>query len=295
MTNQQLPDVQLYSIGPEEADHAAPLLTAEAVASIKNGEAFGMALVEEGEARAAVCARLSPENEQVLELLSLYAAPPFRHRGLGGTLLVELLEQLMAATDGSLRWVTALFMPDTEGMEALLVKAGFRMTQDTQLVFWRLPVSDLADSTLMKRSAPVPAGYRLCTLKEIPDYVLRQLVLELKKNGIDDLSVAEMRQALQTASYVLTDANGQPKACSILSPLGKDRVYLSQFYMGDGGAPFAMAVLQASGRVLCRQLPGSTVLEIPTLTESSAKVVQKLLPSCKAAYLTRAVLDLTGE
>ena len=58
---QELPEVQLYGIGPDEADHAAPLLTAEAVTYIKNDEAFGMALVEEGEARAAVCAGFMAE------------------------------------------------------------------------------------------------------------------------------------------------------------------------------------------------------------------------------------------
>ena len=93
--------MEFYSIGPNEADHAAPLLTAEAVEAIKSGEAFGMALVEEGEVRVAACARLLLENEEVLELISLYVAPAFRRRALGGTLLMELLEETMNATDGT--------------------------------------------------------------------------------------------------------------------------------------------------------------------------------------------------
>ncbi len=63
MEKEPLPEVELYSIGPDEADYAAPLLTGEAVEEIK----AGMALVEEGEVRAAVCARLFPENV-VLEI-----------------------------------------------------------------------------------------------------------------------------------------------------------------------------------------------------------------------------------
>ena len=212
MTNEQLPEVELYSIGPNEADHAAPLLTAEAVEAIKSGEAFGMALVEEGEVRAAACARLLPENEEVLELISLYVAPAFRRRALGGTLLMELLEETMNATDGGLHWVVSSFMPGTEGVEPLLANAGFRMEQDKQAVSWRLPVADLADSPLLNRPAPVPAGCTLRTLEELPDYCLRQLVQELKKNGVDDLTAPEMRQALQTSSYILLDQKGQPKA-----------------------------------------------------------------------------------
>ena len=293
MTKEQLPEVELYSIGPQEADHAAPLLTAEAVESIKSGQAFGMALVEEGEARAAACARLLPENEAVLELVSLYVAPAFRRRALGGTLLMELLEETMTATDGGLRWVTAAYLPGTEGVEPLLAKAGFRMEQDGQAISWQLPVADLVDSPLLKYPAPVPAGCTLHTLEELPDYCLRQLVQELAKNAVADLTVPEMRQALQAASYVLLDRTSQPKACAIFSGAGEDGVYLSQFFTASGSAAYAMAVLQAGGRALLTQLP-SAVLEIPTLTGSSARLVQKLLPASQATHLTRAVLELTG-
>lgn len=293
MTKEQLPEVELYSIGPQEADYAAPLLTAEAVESIKSGQAFGMALVEEGEARAAACARLLPENEAVLELVSLYVAPAFRRRALGGTLLMELLEETMAATDGGLRWVTAAYLPGTEGVEPLLAKAGFRMEQDGQAISWQLPVADLVDSPLLKYPAPVPAGCTLHTLEELPDYCLRQLVQELAKNAVADLTVPEMRQALQAASYVLLDRTSQPKACAIFSGAGEDGVYLSQFFTASGSAAYAMAVLQAGGRALLTQLP-SAVLEIPTLTGSSARLVQKLLPASQTTHLTRAVLELTG-
>ena len=294
MTKEQLPEVELYSIGPNEADHAAPLLTAEAVESIKSGEAFGMALVEEGEVRAAACARLLPENEAGLEILSLYVAPAFRRRALGGTLLLELLEETMNATDGGLRWVTAAFLPGTEGVEPLLTKAGFRMEQDEQVISWQLPVADLAGSPLLTRPASVPAGCSLHTLEELPDYCLRQLVQELTENGVNDLTAAEMRQALQNSSYILLDQKNQPKACAIFSKAGEDGVYLSQFFTTAGNAAAAMAVLQAGGKALLAQLPGETVLEIPTLTASSARLVQKLIPSSQAAYLTRAVLELAA-
>ena len=294
MTKEHLPEVELYSIGQNEADHAAPLLTAEAVESIKSGEAFGMALVEVGEVRAAACARLLPENEAVLEILSLYVAPAFRRRALGGTLLLELLEETMNATDGGLRWVTAAFLPGTEGVEPLLTKAGFRMEQDEQVISWQLPVADLAGSPLLTRPASAPAGCSLHTLEELPDYCLRQLVQELTENGVNDLTATEMRQALQNSSYILLDQKNQPKACAIFSKAGEDGVYLSQFFTTAGNAAAAMAVLQAGGKALLAQLPGETVLEISTLTASSARLVQKLIPSSQAAYLTRAVLELAA-
>ena len=290
---QELPEVQLYGIGPDEADHAAPLLTAEAVTYIKNNEAFGLALVEEGKARAAVCANFSPEDEAILEIISLYVAPAYRRRKLGGTLLMELLEAVLSETEGNLKGVIASFMPETEGVEALLTKAGFEIKRDEQAQTFRLPVSELADSPLLKRKKSVPEGYILRSLKGTSDTTLRQLMEELKRNRVDDLSLEEMGQALPDCSYVLLNGKLEPKACAIFHSMGENGIYLSQFLAADGSTAAGMAVLQSAAKALLDRFPGETVLEIPTLTESSAGLVKKLLPSSKSTGLMHAVLDLT--
>ena len=290
---QELPEVQLYGIGPDEADHAAPLLTAEAVTYIKNNEAFGLALVEEGKARAAVCANFSPEDEAILEIISLYVAPDYRRRKLGGTLLMELLEAVLSETEGNLKGVIASFMPETEGVEALLTKAGFEIKRDEQAQTFRLPVSELADSPLLKRKKSVPEGYILRSLKGISDTTLRQLAEELKRNRVDDLSLEEMGQALPDCSYVLLNGKLEPKACAIFHAMGENGIYLSQFFTADGSTAAGMAVLQAAAKALLNRFPDETVLQIPTLTESSAGLVKKLLPSSKSTGLMHAVLDLT--
>lgn len=290
---QELPEVQLYGIGPDEADHAAPLLTAEAVTYIKNNEAFGLALVEEGKARAAVCANFSPEDEAILEIISLYVAPAYRRRKLGGTLLMELLEAVLSETEGNLKGVIASFMPETEGVEALLTKAGFEIKTDEQAQTFRLPVSELADSPLLKRKKSVPEGYILRSLNGTSDTTLRQLAEELKRNRVDDLSLEEMGQALPDCSYVLLNGKLEPKACAIFHAMGEQGIYLSQFFVADGSTAAGMAVLQSAAKALLDRFPGETVLEIPTLTESSAGLVKKLLPSSKSTGLMHAVLDLT--
>ena len=290
---QELPEVQLYGIGPDEADHAAPLLTAEAVTYIKKNEAFGLALVEEGKARAAVCANFSPEDEAILEIISLYVAPAYRRRKLGGTLLMELLEAVLSETEGNLKGVIASFMPETEGVEALLIKAGFEIKTDEQAQTFRLPVSELADSPLLKRKKSVPEGYILRSLNGTSDTTLRQLAEELKRNRVDDLSLEEMGQALPDCSYVLLNGKLEPKACAIFHAMGEQGIYLSQFFVADGSTAAGMAVLQSAAKALLDRFPGETVLEIPTLTESSAGLVKKLLPSSKSTGLMRAVLDLT--
>ena len=293
MKFEELPEVQLYSVGPDEADHAAPLLTEEAVTYIKNKEAFGMALVEEGEARAAVCARLSPENEAILEIVSLYVVPEYRRRGLGGTLLMELLEEVMAETDGGLSGVTAVYLPETDGVEAFLTRAGFRIEKDEHAVSFRLPVSQLQDSPLMNHRSSAPKGYILRTLGGSSDTTRRQLSEELKRNDVDDLGIAEMGTALQNCSYVLMNQSLEPKACAIFSAKGENGIYLSQFFTSGGSVAEGMSVLQAAGQALLKQFSGDTILEIPVVEESSAKLVKKLLPASQSTGLMRAVLDLT--
>ena len=290
---QELPEVQLYGIGPDEADHAAPLLTAEAVTYIKNDEAFGMALVEEGEARAAVCAGFAPEDEGILEIISLYVVPDYRRRKLGGTLLMELLEKVMSETDGELKGVTVSFLPGTEGVEALLTKAGFVIESDGQVLTFRLPVSELADSPLLKWKKAVPEGYILRSLKGTSDTTLRQLMEELRRNHVDDLGPEEMEQALADCSFVLLDEKLEPKACAILHETGEQGLYLSQFFAAEGSTAAGMAVLHSAAKAVLNWFSGETVLEIPTLTESSAGLVKKLLPTSQSTGLMRAVLDLT--
>lgn len=293
MKDQTLPEVQLYSIGAGEAERAAPLLTAEAVSYLKNGDAFGMALAEENEVRAAACVRFAPEDDTALEIISLYTAPAFRRRGLGGTLLAELLELCMAETDGSLRQVTAVFLPGTEGVEALLAGAGFLIAPDAQTVSWRFPVSTLAESSLLRLPAPLPHGCTLRTVHEVSDYTLRRLVWELRQHGIDDLGAAEMRRSMQDAGYVLLDAEDRPRACALFSASGSG-AYLSQFFTADKSPAAALSVLQGAGRALLAQLPPDALVEVPTVTASSARLVRKLLPVGQAVQLLRAVLDLTA-
>lgn len=288
----QLPEVFLYRIGPQEADQAAPFLTQYAQEAIKQGTAFGMALVEEDEVRAAICARLSPEKEDVLELLSLYVVPQFRRRGLGGTLFLEMIDEVTASTDAVVQWVTAEFTDGLEGIEALLQKAGFQMEKDEQALSWRLPLSKLADSALMGYRVSTGEGCSLRTLSALSDLQIRKLVQELKNNEIAELSVEQIRQADQTASYVLLDKNQEPVVCAIFTARNEERVCLSQFFMAGGRNKAAIAVLQACARALAEKYPADALLEIPTLEDSSAGLVQKLLPDSQAVGLTRAVLDL---
>ena len=291
----QLPEVSIYAIGPQEADYAAPLLTPEAVSMIQCSGAFGFALTEEDEVRAAVCARLFPENETLLEIISLYVAPKFRRRGLGSTLVLELLERTMETTDASIRFLTVSFPADNHAMSAMLTNLGFEITQDETARSWQLELSKLPDCVLMKRPAPLLHDFSLCPLESLPHYQIRQLVQTLKHYHIDMLSTEQIQQANQQASYVLMNKSNTAIACAIFTESTPSRITLSQFFTAYKKPSPSIAVLQACVQKLLEQFPPETVLEIPTLTNSTGKLVQYLLPDSQAVSLNRAVLDLTRE
>lgn len=206
---------------------------------------------------------------------------------------MELLEAVLSETEGNLKGVIASFMPETEGVEALLTKAGFEIQTDEQAQTFRLPVSELADSPLLKRKKAVPEGYILRSLKGTSDTTLRQLMEELRRNHVDDLVPEEMAQALSDCSFVLLNEKLEPKACAILHAMGEQGIYLSQFFTAEGSTAAGMAVLQSAAKAVWNRFSGETVLEIPVLTESSAALVRKLLPASQSTGLMRAVLDLT--
>lgn len=287
----KFPPVQLYSIGPHEVDRAASLLTTEAAELIRGDEAFGLAIVEEDEVRGAVCARLAPDNEICLELLSLYVVPQYRRRRLGGTLLIELLEACGEAFDGIVARVEVNFSPEP-GLEALFKKAGFMLEQDEEGAHSHMVlVSTLADSPLMKHKSVLPQGCTLLSFEDISPIRIRQLFQTLEQADVDYIDLNRLYQALPGASFVLLDAEGNPVACAVLSG-GEEGLCLSQFFTAGGNTSAGMAVLQAAAKVLLEQYADSW-LEIPLLAASSAGLAERLLGGAgKKEPLIRAILEL---
>lgn len=293
INREQLPAVSIYAIGPEEAEYAAPLLTPEAVTLIQNGDSFGLALEEEGKICAAVCAGFSLENESILEIISLYVAKEYRRRGLGTTLVLELLDRMMEATDASIRYLTANCLSSDDALNAMFSKLGFEIMQEESAISWQLPIGSLSDSFLMKTSATLPVNMSLCPLESLSKYQMRQLVQKLEEHQMDYLSCEQMEQAHQKASYVLMDEKDEPAVCAVFTVDANSCITLSQFFTKYKNPAPSIVVLQAGAKVLMEQFPAEAVLEIPTLTESSSKLVQRLLPESQAVCLNRAVLDLT--
>lgn len=292
----QAPDkrsaLKLFTILPEQAERGKPLLSREAADLISQGQAFSLCAVENGEACGAICARFSEGWQDAVELIHLYVAPSHRRRGIGGTLLLELLGELTDFTNGELCRVETMFSETVEGMMEFLQAAGFSLETEETACTWRIPVAALADAPLLQRkTASQPQG--LFSLESLDSHQRKQLYHNLKRYDADYLSMEELEHAHPKLSYVLLGAGNSLDACSILDVQEEGVYCLRQFFCTPHHTTATLPVLQASARALLTFCPGEAVLEIPTVTEPAVQLVRRLLPKGTAyRNMVHAVLNL---
>ena len=282
--------IELYTILPTQADRVFPLLTQEARELIAGEKAFSLCAVEDGEACGAVCARMADGEEDILELVSLYVAPSHRRRGVGITLLLELLDELSDFTGGELRGVRAMFSSSVPGLEQLFQKAGFVLQPMEHALSWRITVEELARSPLL-RSAQGEVRQDLMTLGELTDYQKRRVLLELQERDADYLSLQELLEADGQLSTLRFDREERLLACAVVASQGEGTYCLKQFYCAPNHPAAAMGVLRASAGAMERLCRPDDVLEVPTVAAPSAQLVQRLLTGEKGREtMTEAVL-----
>ena len=283
--------IEVYMILPEQAERVKPLLSREAVDLVSRGQAFSLCAVEDSEVCGAVCARFSQGREDAVEWISFYVAPSHRRRGIGGTLLLELLDELMDFTGGELCRMEVVFSETAEGIAELLQVAGFSLETEKTACAWRISVAALADAPLLQRNPSFPQG--LFSLESLDHYQKKQIYHNLKRYDADYLSMEELAHAHPKLSYVLMGTGNSLDACSILDTQEEGVYCLRQFFCTRNHTTAALPVLQASARALLAFCPGEAVLEIPTVTEAAVQLVRHLLPKetiCR--HMVHAVLDL---
>lgn len=284
--------LKLFPILPEQAEQGKPLLSREAADLVSQGQAFSLCAVENGEACGAICARFSEGWQDAVELIHLYVAPSHRRRGIGGTLLLELLGELTDFTGGELCRVEAMFSETAEGMMEFLQAAGFSWETEETACTWRIPVAALADAPLLQRkTASQPQG--LFSLESLDSHQRKQLYHNLKRYDADYLSMEELEHVHPKLSYVLLGAGNSLDACSILDVQEEGVYCLRQFFCTPHHTTATLPVLQASARALLTFCPGEAVLEIPTVTEPAVQLAHRLLPKGTACrHMVHAVLNL---
>lgn len=283
---EELGEVQLYFIDYRAIEKIEVLYPSAIAELIKRGDAFGMAIEEEGEIRGALGATFYPEAEH-LEILTLFVAESARRRRLGATLLLQTIESVMEETQGELRAVTISFLEQIEGMKEFLTEIGFTLESLPEEGSFFLNRTLLEQSVLNQKKKTNDLATVFLT--ELSEYEIKELYQILAEEGLAYLSLQELKEARKEYSTVWKDTSGKIRACCIIT--GKQQLVLSQFYSQKGKIKNGMAVLLSSLSALLLS-EENWILEVPCVSASSVGLLKRLFPDAEQCNYIHGFLPI---
>lgn len=288
---ENLPELQLYCVDARQVDKFSPLFTREAAAELAAGTAVGLVAAEGNTACGAICMKLTEDNESLLELLSLYVVPEYRRKAVAGTLFLEMMEGMFEETDGQVHCCRCICTEELEGMTAFLEKAGFTFEEAEKAGSYRIPLKDLRESPLKSYRAYMPKGYRMLAVPELSPLERKALFQKLSEISAAYMTEPELEMTCKEISYVVVNDRNEPVSCALFLTNG-GRICLSQFFIGAGLAGEGVKMLQTCAEKLLECYDEETELEIPILTDSSLRLMEMLLGSCKRIPMRTAYFEL---
>lgn len=289
---EELPELQLYRVGAEQIDKFAPLFTREAAEEVAAASAAAVIAVENDVACGGICMKLAEGQEELLDLLSLYVVPEYRRRGVAGTLFLETMEEIFDATDGLVHCCRCLGTNDAEGLEEFLAKAGFVTEEEEGAGSFLTSVEKLQTAPVLGYGARLSPGCELIPVEELSALSVKRLFRALSEFSVDYMQESELPAACGEISYVALDAGKEPAACAIFTER-EGRLCLSQFYMKPGASGEVVKLLQTAIQKAGEKYGGDKEVEIPILSDSSCRLMEKLLgTSCKRVPLRAAYYEM---
>lgn len=301
---EELGEVQLYYIDNNTIETVENLFPVSVADKIKTGEAFGLAIEEEGEIRGAISAVFYTETDHI-EVLSIYVDKESRRRYLGSTLLLQMIDAVMEETEGELRAVSMSFLENIEGIRPFLDRMGFMMESSEEEGSFFINRESLENSVLNNRrvsygshirskdygndlgSDNYEEGISPVSWATVSEYEKKKLYRELEKAEIAYMTLTEFIAVNNEISFVKKDVAGKIKACCIIT--GEEKLVLSQYYSENGNVRNGIEVLFAALSALL-QVKGEWTLEIPCMTKSSIRLLENLIPGAERVGYIRAVL-----
>ena len=288
----QLPELELYRVEEAQIMKYSPLFTQEAVAELAAGTAIGMIAVEENIACGAICMKLMEgDQEGMLDLISLYVVPEYRRKGVAGTLFLEMMENVFEATDGIVHYCRYVGEKNSEDVRKFLEQAGFVFEEEELAGSFLMTVKDLEKAPLNGFRASLPADYRMVSVPELSALERKKIFQTLSEAGIAYMTEAELENACQEISYAVFDARRELAACAFFTE-HESRLCLCQFFIKPGPSGEGIKMLQTCVRKAVMQYGGKTQIEIPILTDSSLRLMEKLLGKCRRIPMCKAYFEM---
>lgn len=287
-----LPELELYRVEEAQIAKFAPLFTQEAQTELAAGTAIGMIAVEENIACGAICMKLMEgDQEGMLDLISLYVVPEYRRKGIAGTLFLEMMEDVFEATDGMVHYCRYVGEKNAEGVMEFLEQAGFVFEEEDLAGAFLMTVKDLGKAPLNGVRASLPADYHMVSVPELSALERKKIFQTLSEAGIAYMIEAELENACQEISYVVFDARREMAACAFFTEHGS-RLCLSQFFIKPGPAGEGIKMLQTCAQKASERYGQETEIEIPILTDSSLRLMEKLLGKCRRIPMCAAYFEM---
>lgn len=273
---EDLPELKLYRVDAGQISRFMTLFTQEAVTGITIGEAFGMIAVEDHVACGAICMSAAGEQESMLELVSLYVVPEYRRRGVATTLLIELMEQVFGETDGMVHQCRYCGCGEEDSVRSFLQSVGFVLEEEETAGSFFATVGELEKAPLAGYHAYLPDGCTMLPLEKLSALDRKKVLLTLQKAGVDDITAQDLETACQECSFVVYDEKKELNACAIFSEYAGS-ICLVQFYLQPGTSKTGIRMLQNAWMAVKEKYGPDMEIEIPILTDSSLRLMQKLL------------------
>ena len=255
------------------------LLLTETTTRIQRGETFLTLGLTEEEAGVTIAAgALSGRIEkQVFVIHSFYVAPAYRRKG-GATLLLEELRNLLTGTRTKTVSVShASASAEYDLLERFLIKKGFMLEKTEGDALYETTLSAIDAAGHLNRGGTSSA---VISFADTDDYRLRKLT---KEGRVSD---APMPQDGLTGARVDRDVSmlltGEgEKGYLVIEQLDQQSLSISGIWHNGGNPVCVLTLLQAAMQKCREKYPPEEKLFVPTASEVSEKLLNKLIPDAK--------------
>ena len=262
--------MKIYALDKTNIDDFNFLVEYSAAEAVKKDEAYGFCVKEKNAHVGALVGRFVDEKE--FEIMSLYVLPEYRRKGVGEKLL-DTLTELLDGQDANVSISFAMTTESDKDLCAFLEKMEFDEYKSLDSHMFSVTIGMLANSKL----AGTKAGSDFICFKDLTKKQLSALEKVKSKGYVPRPSGGFSSVAIETDMSIACFEKDKPVAYVVIEHENDDLLMLSSLYVHDPDQPATLLkLLKSLVYRLTDKYTDDTVLLIPTVTESSERLVTSL-------------------
>ena len=262
--------MKIYALDKTNIDDFNFLVEYSAAEALKRDEAYGFCIKERNAHVGALVGRFIDEKE--FEIMSLYVVPEYRRKGVGEKLL-ETLNEVLDGKDANLCISFACTSDSDKELCAFLEKMDFDEYKSLDSHMFAVTIGMLAESKL----AGTKPGSDFISFKDLNKKQITALEKVKSKGYVPRPSGGFSSAAIENDMSIAYFVDGKPMAYVVVERENDDLLMLSSLYVHDPDQPTTLLkILRSLVYRLTDKYTDDTVLVIPTVTESSERLVTSL-------------------